>query len=157
LVKAVWERVGAGAAQNNVSLRINVTSLAALPSRTANLAKLVLVNLAENAIQATPSGGTVSILAEQAQSLLRFTVRDEGSGFPEHLRQKLFLPCASTREGGSGIGLAISHRLAEHLGAKLTLQDSSENGCVFRLDLPLEISPAIRSSQSCSAVSPCDK
>jgi nitrogen-specific signal transduction histidine kinase len=53
------------------------------------------------------------------------------------LREQIFLPCKSTREGGSGIGLAISKQIADHLGAKLQLVESSSNGCVFLLQMPL--------------------
>jgi nitrogen-specific signal transduction histidine kinase len=49
----------------------------------------------------------------------------------------LFLPCKSTREGGSGIGLAISKQIAEFLDAKLELAESTPQGCVWLLDLPM--------------------
>jgi signal transduction histidine kinase len=139
LVQTVCERAGSRASKKKIKLNPVVGAWTHLPSRTANLVKLVLTNLVENAIQATPPGKAVFIRAEQEENhLQRFVVQDEGSGFPAHLRKKLFLPCTSTREGGSGIGLAISHRLAEHLGATLTLKESSAQGCEFVLELPLE-------------------
>ena len=67
-----------------------------------------------------------------------FSVRDQGCGFPEHLRPSLFLPCRSTRQGGAGVGLAISRQIAEHLGAKLELIETSEAGSVLILKLPLD-------------------
>jgi C4-dicarboxylate-specific signal transduction histidine kinase len=48
----------------------------------------------------------------------------------------LFTPCKSTKEGGSGIGLAISKQLAHHLGADLELKTNSPGGCVFVLTVP---------------------
>jgi signal transduction histidine kinase len=98
---------------------------------------LILTNLIENAIEATPAGDTVTLSAARESGRLRFRVRDKGSGFPAHLREHLFLPCKSTREGGSGIGLAISKQIADHLGAKLELAESSTLGCEFVLELPV--------------------
>jgi len=70
-------------------------------------------------------------------------VQDQGPGFPEQVRKRLFLPCKSTREGGSGIGLAISKHLSGFLGAKLDLAESTSAGSTFILGLPIETgSPA---------------
>lgn len=129
-------RVQALAGTRGVDLDSGTTSPAPLPGRVANLVTLILVNLLENAIQATPSGQIVRFAAETQNGRVRFAVTDRGPGFPGHLRSRLFLPCKSTREGGSGLGLAISKQLADHLGASLELQDPPEGGCRFVLTLP---------------------
>lgn len=137
LVTEVQKRVAAAVERRTVRLAIQAEGTCTLSSRTANLASLVLVNLLENAIEATPAGGTVSLSVAREGERLRFRVRDEGPGFPEHLRHHLFLPCKSTREGGSGIGLAICKQIADHLGARLDLAESSPKGCEFVLELPV--------------------
>jgi signal transduction histidine kinase len=137
LVADVQKRVATAADRRKLNLAVQAEGTCTLSSRTANLASLVLVNLLENAFQATPTGGTVSLSVVREAERLRFRVRDEGPGFPEHLRQNLFLPCKSTREGGSGIGLAICKQIADHLGAKLDLAESSSQGCEFVLELPV--------------------
>lgn len=133
----VQQRVAAAAARRQVKIEVQAAGNCTLSSRTANLTSLVLVNLLENAIEATPPGGTVTLSVAREGERLRFRVRDEGTGFPEPLREHLFLPCQSTREGGSGIGLAISKQIADHLGAKLELAESTARGCVFLLELPV--------------------
>jgi signal transduction histidine kinase len=137
LLEGARQRVEALAGKRRVNLLTVGAGDQMLSSRAANLLRLILVNLLENAIQATAAGGKVSLAAELQDGRLSLCVRDEGAGFPEHLRPGLFLPCRSTREGGSGLGLAISKQLAEHLGAKLELRDSSAAGCVFMLELSL--------------------
>jgi signal transduction histidine kinase len=137
LVADVQKRVAAAAARRGVTLTGAAAGACTLSSRTANLASLVLVNLLENAIEATPPGGTVSLSAAREDGRVRFRVRDGGAGFPEHLREHLFRPCKSTRDGGSGIGLAISKQIADHLGAELELAETSQAGCVFALALPV--------------------
>jgi two-component system sensor histidine kinase FlrB len=94
---------------------------------------LVLVNLVENAIQATPTGKKVAVAIKRVGEHLLFEVRDEGGGFPADT--PLFMPCRSTKAGGTGIGLALSKQLASHLGAELELCESTSAGCVFALKL----------------------
>ena len=137
LVAEVEKRVAAAAAQRKVKLVVHAEGKCVLSSRTANLAALVLVNLLENALEATPAEATVTLSAVREAEQLELRVRDEGPGFPEHLREHLFLPCKSTRVGGSGIGLAICKQIADHLGAKLELTESSPRGCEFMFGLPV--------------------
>lgn len=135
----IQKHVSAAAAQRKVELLTHIEGNCTLSSRTTNLISLILVNLLENAIEATPPGGTVSLSASRENEQLRFRVRDTGAGFPEHLRPHLFLPCKSTRECGSGIGLAISKQIADYLEAKLELAESTPQGCVWVLDLPVSV------------------
>jgi signal transduction histidine kinase len=111
----------------------------ALPNRTANLVALILVNLVQNALQATPRGQSVTLLLTDSAENLVCEVRDHGPGFPDTLADHLFSPCKSTKEGGSGIGLAISKQLANHLGAILELKSHSAAGCVFALTVPATV------------------
>jgi len=136
LADDVQKRVAAAASRRNVKVAAHAETNVMLSSRTGNLIGLVLVNLLENAVEATPPKGTVSLSVSREDQRLRFRVRDEGPGFPEHLRDHLFLPCKSAREGGSGIGLAISKQIADYLEAKLELTESTPQGCVWQLELP---------------------
>ncbi|MDF7826558.1 sensor histidine kinase [Pontiellaceae bacterium B12227] len=135
----VMKRVEGLAAGYGVKLLFEAEGRCALSSRVANLLGLILVNLLENGIQATPNGGTVSLQVSRLEDWIRFRVMDGGSGFPEDQREQLFLPGRSSREGGSGIGLAISKQIADYLDARLVLEDSSAAGCVFLLELPMMI------------------
>jgi signal transduction histidine kinase len=108
-------------------------------NREANLIVLILENLLSNAIQATPSGGTVALEIAKDRDLVRCEVRDQGPGLPEHLKSRLFKPCQSTKAGGSGIGLAISKQLAGSFGAELELKSNTAAGCVFALAIPLAL------------------
>jgi signal transduction histidine kinase len=149
LVADAQKRVATTTARRKVKLAILAEGTCTLCSRTANLVSLVLVNLLENAIAATPAGRTVSLSVAREEQRLCFRVRDQGPGFPEHLRQQLFLPCKSTREGGSGIGLAICKQIADHLGAKLDLAESSSRGCVFVLELPVTACQELVTEKRC--------
>ena len=109
------------------------TACGVFPNRVANLVALILVNLVQNAVEATPRGMSVHLLFRRDADSIVAEVREEGPGFPE--TRPVFAPCQSTKEGGSGIGLAISKQLANHLGAGLELRESSPQGSVFILTL----------------------
>jgi signal transduction histidine kinase len=123
--------------ERGVRLTTAMQAQAILGNRAANLVALILANLVQNAVEATPSGGEVALHLQADGESLRCEVHDQGAGFPEG--RSPFVPCSSQKEGGSGIGLAISKQLANHLGAGLELHLSSPRGCVFRLQLPASL------------------
>lgn len=138
LVEMVERRVLPLAQGRGVGWEAHASTRAHLGNRTANLTVLILVNLAENAIQATAPGGRVSLSIQDDQRRLRVQVEDQGGGFAGAPPDTVFRTRRSTKEGGSGIGLAISKQLANHLGASLELVRSSEKGSCLELCLPLD-------------------
>ena len=92
LARQVEDRVTTLATACGIRLSIEIQSDTVMSSRVANLVGLVLVNLVENALQATPAGKSVTLQLREIEGLLICTVRDQGPGFPHRLRQRLFLP-----------------------------------------------------------------
>lgn len=112
-----------------------------LSNREANLVGLILVNLIENAIDASSRGGRVSLEAVVYECEIEFLVEDEGSGLPESVRGNLFQPVRSTKEGGSGIGLALSHQLAASLGGRLEWEEGVASAVTrFKVVIPISMS-----------------
>ena len=107
-----------------------------LSNQQADLILLIVENLVQNAIEATPAGKAVILRVLKGGSNILMEVEDQGPGLSGDLKDRLFTPCSSGKKGGSGIGLAISRQLATHLGATLELKDSTPGGCCFRLVLP---------------------
>jgi signal transduction histidine kinase len=98
----------------------------------------IALNLLANAASFSPDGGEVLVSITQEGRSLRIGIQDQGSGVQEELREKLFDPFVSGREGGTGLGLALSRSLAQAHGGDLTLESSSSEGSEFRLTLPLQ-------------------
>ncbi|MDB4881390.1 MAG: ATP-binding region ATPase domain protein [Gemmatimonadetes bacterium] len=106
----------------------------------------ILGNLLSNAIKYTPAGGSVHVRLESRTrsrpgDWYAIEVRDTGRGIPEEHREDVFvefyrLPNAQTIANGTGIGLAISRRLARLLGGDLTLERAGGAGSAFTLWLP---------------------
>jgi signal transduction histidine kinase len=105
-------------------------------SKTTHLCVLILANLLVNAFEATPDRQTVllSFAVEKGERIFR--VHDRGSGLAEDRQSSPFRAVPSSKVGGTGLGLPLSHQLAMHLGARLELQSSSHEGTIFRLCLP---------------------
>ncbi len=152
LVEVISSKAQPLAKRAGVELQTQILADGALPNREANLLILILENLIHNAIQASPSGQPVELMiSAQAQTVV-CEVRDHGPGLAETAQNSLFAPCRSSKEGGSGIGLAISKQLANHLGAALELKSSSPQGCVFSLSFPKTLldSAQLSSALSCA-------
>ena len=136
LLEMVEGRTSALATELGSQLKTNRQADGSLNNRNANLVSLILVNLVQNALQASPSGGCVEVLIQRRSDGLHFEVHDQGPGLSEQIRENLFKPVSSTKEGGSGLGLAISNQLAGHLGAKLELKVTGAAGTCFVLVAP---------------------
>ena len=119
-----------------VFLEVAAACAVSIAGRRANLATLVLRNLLQNAIEATPRAGTVRLAGRAGEGgAVEFLIEDGGGGLPAEVRARLFQPCASTKPGGSGLGLALSYQLAQQAGGKLELVRSDARGSSFRLVL----------------------
>jgi signal transduction histidine kinase len=136
VVEIVRAKVQAEAERRGVRIEVAASAEVSLSGRRANLAMLVLKNLMQNALEASPGGGTVRIaVAAGSAGRVEFVVQDEGAGLPDAVRARLFQPCSTTKAGGSGLGLALSHQLAQQAGGRLELLRSDAQGTSFRLVL----------------------
>ncbi len=88
-----------------------------------------ILNLVLNAIDATPSGGTVKLNASLAGNLLSIDVEDSGPAIPETDLAQIFEPFFTTKPAGTGLGLAIAKGAAIAHGGDLHLSQN-RNGCV---------------------------
>ena len=106
------------------------------------LLRQIVMNLAQNAIEATPRGGVVTLSASRNGDTLALTVSDAGPGVPDDLRPRLFEPFFSTKSGratsGMGLGLTLVRRATIALGGTVELQDGSRGGgAVFVVHIPI--------------------
>ena len=98
----------------------------------------VVINLVDNAIEAMERRGhiVVETQLDQANSVVRVVVADDGPGIPAAEREKLFLPYYSTKRRGSGLGLAIVRRIIAEHGGSVDVGDNTPRGTRFAIELP---------------------
>jgi signal transduction histidine kinase len=102
--------------------------------------KQIIINLVLNAIQATPDGGTVSVLTRrvthQNEHFCQIEVRDTGIGIPKKLLEDVFNPFFTTKDKGTGLGLSIAHQIASEHGGFISVTSEEGRGSSFCVHLP---------------------
>ncbi len=96
-----------------------------------------LINLLQNAIDATPDGGRIEWVAAADDDAIELGVADSGPGIDGAIQERLANGSgATTKPGGSGIGLQVARTIAEQHGGSLVIQNGPEGGCRAVLRLP---------------------
>jgi two-component system nitrogen regulation sensor histidine kinase NtrY len=95
-----------------------------------------LINLLDNAVEATPTPGRIDVTAAGSNGSVLIEVADTGPGIPAEDKEKLFLPYYSTKGRGSGLGLAIVHRIVTDHHGSLRVADNRPRGTVFIMEFP---------------------
>jgi signal transduction histidine kinase len=124
--------------------------------------KQVLINLVQNAADASGPNGRVHLGARSAVQRLRnvttpvviLEVSDSGPGIPADIQGRLFDPFFTTKENGTGLGLAIALRIVERHGGALEFQTQPGRGTVFGVVLP--VSPSAESREPALAADRTD-
>jgi signal transduction histidine kinase len=99
-----------------------------------------LANLLLNALQATKTGGTVSLWARVEDKELLISVQDTGPGVPTELRERIWEPFFTTRQRGTGLGLAIVRKRVQEVGGTASLGViRNGSGALFNLRVPIEV------------------
>lgn len=103
----------------------------------------LFLNLAKNALEAMPAGGTLTFRNHCLADRLTVEVEDTGHGLPDAVRDHLFEPfTTSTSSSGAGLGLAICREIAMAHGGDLRVRKSDDSGTVMLLTLPVVASRA---------------
>lgn len=104
----------------------------------SNQLQQVLVNLIQNASDASPQGGLIRVAVESDDNDWVLSVEDQGAGVPELERRKIFEPFYTTKPQGqgTGLGLSISHNIMREHGGSLRVGTASIGGARFEARLP---------------------
>lgn len=105
------------------------------------LLRQAVYNLVQNAVEASPPGGTVWVRAWREENTFLLKVTDQGPGVPADIRSRIFEPFVTTkggiRTGGMGLGLSLVKRSVLALGGRIDLCDPEGGGAEFQIAIPL--------------------
>ncbi len=137
-----------------------------LPPVEADAGQLsqVINNLAINAVQAMPDGGTLDVWAQERDleeghptglppgKYVKICVEDSGAGIPPEDQSKIFDPFFTTKDHGSGLGLATSYSIIKNHGGFINFDSIVDVGSIFRVYLPVSINPQERGEGTSATV-----
>ena len=124
------------AASQGVSLQLEgLAELGAVALHATTFRRAVL-NLVQNALDAMPQGGTLTLTGRRTPTHVQLQIRDTGSGISREQRTKIFEPLYTTKPGGTGLGLYIVQEILAAHGGQVTVESVEGEGATFILTLP---------------------
>jgi two-component system, NtrC family, sensor histidine kinase HydH len=126
------------AAERGVRVALDAGPVASLRCDPRKVRR-VLINLVQNAVDASPAGAEVRVTVRGEGEEVTFRIRDDGEGLREALRERVYEPGVTTKEHGSGMGLAVARSIARQHGGELILANAAAGGAEATLTLPREV------------------
>jgi PAS domain S-box-containing protein len=103
----------------------------------ADFIKQAILNVVLNGVQSMPEGGNLAIIAHRNEDAVITEVRDQGTGIPAAVQDKIFELYFTTKKSGSGIGLAQTYQIMMWHYGSVDFESEEGKGTTFRLRLPL--------------------
>ncbi len=129
--------VAKDAQDRGISLRLEADKEVSAFRGDGEKLRQAFLNIVINALQATPSGGSVIINLNKAESGFVISFHDNGSGIDPEDLQRIFEPFYTTKPDGTGLGLAVTRKIIEGHGGRLDIESEADRGTTVMVLLPL--------------------
>ncbi len=136
LVSDVVTTVRPEAERANINLKVDCPTTLPEINADPGMLRQAILNLALNACQAMPTGGTLRISCRATQRKVEIDVEDTGVGIPPENLSRIFDLYFTTKEKGSGIGLSMVYRIIQLHDGEVEVQSTPGSGTRFRLVFP---------------------
>jgi two-component system NtrC family sensor kinase len=120
----------------NVKVKVIVESNSGRIVADSTFINRIMYNLINNAVQAMPKGGDLTIHVYKEAKDIIISVKDNGVGIPEAVKGKLFTPMFTTKSKGQGFGLPVVKRMTESLGGTVSFNSEEGKGTTFIVHFP---------------------
>ncbi|MDH3879648.1 MAG: ATP-binding protein, partial [Desulfobacterales bacterium] len=97
-----------------------------------------LLNILQNALEAVDEGGMIAISATPVDQKICIRVQDDGAGIPLEQQKRIFDLYFTSKPTGTGLGLALVHRIVTEHGGEVAVQSKAGEGTTFTLTIPIE-------------------
>jgi signal transduction histidine kinase len=121
---------------DNIKILISLDKELPMIEADAVMMRRIISNLIQNAVQAMPKGGELSISARHKDYQVLISIGDTGEGMSMEAQGKIFTPLFTTKSKGQGFGLAVVKRLTEAQGGTVNYQTQQGKGTTFTIQLP---------------------
>jgi PAS domain S-box-containing protein len=129
------------AAQHGVKLMRDLPAHSIPVKVDVDLLKQAILNVVLNGVQAMPNGGALTLSAQREDETVVTEIRDQGTGIPVAVQDKIFELYFTTKKSGSGIGLAQTYQIMQWHYGSVDFESAEGKGTTFRLTLPLAETP----------------
>ncbi len=120
-----------------IHMATDLTPVPLVPGEESGIREL-LMNVLFNAVEAMPTGGTITLSTDLEEGFVRVRISDTGAGMTEEVRQHCLDPFFTTKkEGGKGLGLPMAHSIAKRHGGMLTVESALGQGTTVTIRLPV--------------------
>jgi signal transduction histidine kinase len=146
LLDEIAERVREAMVGRRLELVLDVDELPQRFWGDRSLLRQALTNLLANAEQAMPGGGHITLAAHRTETGIDVSVTDEGVGIPSELQTRVFDLYFTTKEDGSGIGLAVVQQVVQLHGGRIRVRSAPGEGTQITMELPVRTLEAVHAA-----------
>jgi signal transduction histidine kinase len=136
LVQETVALIQAQADEQGVNISVDRDAEPARVNGDAERLKSCMSNIAINALQAMPSGGSLKASIHRSNGFVEISISDSGVGISEESIGKVFEPYFSTKQSGFGLGLAVTKKIVEEHHGHINVKSNVSRGTTFTLTLP---------------------
>jgi signal transduction histidine kinase len=134
-ISLLSEKIAAKDTRLEVDLQSDIKNVRIDPDKM----KQVLINLIQNAVDNLEEGGRLKITTNSSERTAEVRVANDGPPIPDAMQERIFVPFATTKAGGSGLGLPIAYEIIYEHGGTIDVKSEFGSDTVFLITLPLII------------------
>jgi signal transduction histidine kinase len=146
LIRDLQPLLQADALRNNCDVGMSLGDIPTVFMDQNSIRQLIL-NMIRNGIDAMPTGGPIYITTEKDGQRVLLCIKDQGIGIPPENKEKLGTPFFTTKDNGTGLGLAVCYRIVQRHAATITMESELGKGTIFTIGFHSTISETVSSSE----------
>ena len=132
----IMELMSLGCQKQGIAVKMDVAPGLPMAKGDPELIKQCIINMVKNSMEAMPDGGELTLRCFLRSDSVVMELIDTGKGIPPENLEQVFNPFFSTKDQGSGLGLAMTKKILDEIGGSIELASEVDKGTTVRLVLP---------------------